>query len=97
MITVYVLRSQKNGRRYVGSTSKSLKDRLDWHRQGASPWTRNNGPFELVHSEELSDKSAALKREKYLKTGQGRRTLDILLACQTQVSEAPPKSAAGRH
>ena len=76
--TVYVLKSQKNGKQYVGSTSKELTKRLDWHRWGLTSWTRQNGPFELVYSEERNTRQEALRREKYFKTGQGRKTLDLL-------------------
>lgn len=94
MFTVYVLKSEKNGKRYIGCTSQPLSKRVLWHEQGATPWTRNNGPVKLIFSEEFSDKSTALKREKYLKTGQGRRTLDLLLASKVE-SSAPPESVAG--
>ena len=88
--TVYVLKSLKNGKQYVGSTSKNLKTRLDWHRWDMSAWTKQNGPFELLYSEERNSKEEALRREKYFKTGQGRRTLEILKkACST-----PPQSVA---
>ena len=79
MFIVYVLRSQKNEKRYVGFTSKSLTQRLDWHRWGLTAWTKQNGPFDLLYSEEYGDKQSALRRESYLKTGQGRRTLDHIL------------------
>ncbi len=78
MFTIYVLKSLKNGKQYIGSTSKDLKDRLDWHRLGLTPWTRQNGPFELVYFETRNTKEEALRREKYFKTGQGRRTLEHL-------------------
>ena len=76
--TVYVLKSLKNGKRYVGCTSKNLKERLDWHRWKMTSWTKQNSPFELIYSEERETKAEALRREKYLKTGQGRRTLEHL-------------------
>ncbi len=79
MFIVYVLKSQKNGKRYIGMTSKSINKRLDWHRWGLTSWTRQNRPFDLLYTEELQTKSDALKREQYLKTGQGRRTIDCLL------------------
>jgi putative endonuclease len=78
MFTVYVLRSLKNEKRYVGFTSKELSVRLDWHRSGLTAWTKQNNPFELIHSEEYQTKHEAMRREKYFKTGQGRRTLDLL-------------------
>ncbi len=51
MYTVYVLRSEKNGKRYVGFTSVDIEKRLNWHKWGLTPWTRQNGPFELIYTE----------------------------------------------
>ena len=76
MFTVYVLRSLKNNKRYVGITEKGVKERLRQHDSGSSSWTRQNGPFKIIYSEECADKAAALKREKFFKSGQGRRFLD---------------------
>ena len=89
MYTVYVLKSTKNSKRYVGMTSKELTLRLDWHRWGLTSWTKQNGPFDLIHVEEFSSREEATRREKYLKTGQGRRTLDHVVskngsACATE-------------
>ena len=77
--TVYVLKSLKNGKRYVGMTSKTVLERMDWHRWGLTAWTRQNGPFRFLYSEEYDTKARAMLREKYFKTGQGRRTLESLL------------------
>ena len=79
MYTVYVLKSLKNGKKYVGMTSKNLSQRLDWHRWGLTSWTRQNGPFKLIYSEQLDTKGKALAREKYLKSGQGRRTVEHMI------------------
>ena len=84
MHTVYVLKSTKNGKQYIGYTSKDLKQRLDWHRWGLTPWSKQNGPFELLHSEEFEDKVKAFSREKYFKSGQGRRTIETLLKRKAQ-------------
>ncbi len=41
-----------------------MERRLKAHREGkGAKYTRGRGPLELVYREELSDKSAALKRE----------------------------------
>ncbi len=41
-----------------------MERRLKGHREGkGAKYTRGRGPLELVYREELSDKSAALKRE----------------------------------
>ena len=72
---VYVLRSLKNGKRYVGLTGQTIERRLRQHHSRTNRWTRQNGPFELIYYEPLSDKKSALAREKYLKTGAGRKFL----------------------
>ena len=76
MYYVYALRSKKNSKRYVGYTQKEPHERLHDHNTGSNAWTRQNGPFELVYSESFSDKKSALVREKYLKTGAGRKFLN---------------------
>jgi putative endonuclease len=73
---VYVLRSTKNCKRYVGFTSRLVEDRLHDHLTGSNRWTRQNGPFVIIHTEMFNDKSVAMKREKFLKSGQGRMWLD---------------------
>ena len=79
MYRVYVLRSLKDGKRYVGVTSQTLDKRLLDHESGSTPWTRAHKPFELVRSEEYKSKTLALKREKFLKSGNGRRVLDSVV------------------
>jgi putative endonuclease len=79
MYYVYVLRSKKNGKRYIGCTQKQPQSRLHDHNTGSGRWTRQNSPFELIYTEPFSDKRPALKREKYLKTGAGRRYLDKVI------------------
>ena len=76
---VYVLRSKRNNKRYIGYTRKEPLDRLHDHNTGSNVWTRQNGPFELISFEPFSDKKAALNREKYLKTGAGRKFLDKVI------------------
>lgn len=76
MFTVYVLKSLRNSKRYVGSTSKEAAVRLEDHKNGSNQWTRQNGPFELLFQEHYNTKQEALKRERFLKSGQGRKWLD---------------------
>ncbi len=78
MYKVYILKSQKTGKRYVGITSQSVKERLVDHNSGSTAWTRAHRPFELVYSQDFQSKTLALKREKFLKSGNGRRDLDNL-------------------
>ena len=74
---VYVLKSLKTGKRYVGQTS-NLEKRLKDHNSGLSVYTKNRGPWKLVFQEYYNSRSEAMLREKYLKTGKGRDFLDTL-------------------
>ena len=75
---VYILRSIKSGKPYVGQTS-NLEQRLSTHNNGQSPYTRGRGPWELVYSEEFETRSEAMKRERFLKTGHGRDFIKEIL------------------
>jgi len=66
MFYVYVLRSQKNGSIYVGST-KNLEKRIDQHNAGLTISTMRNIPWELIYYEAYTDEILARKREKRLK------------------------------
>jgi len=89
MCFVYVLRSLKNKKRYTGITSQTVSERLLEHNNGKNVYTRLNRPYELVYFEKVEDKKAALRREKFLKTGQGREFLDKV------VPAFPPQGVAG--
>jgi len=76
MFYIYVLKSLKNGKRYVGSTGKEPEIRLSEHNSGSNNWTKVNKPFKLIYKEVYDNKREAIKREKFLKSGQGRKFLD---------------------
>ncbi len=76
---VYVLKSLRNGKRYVGVTNNVLR-RLAGHQRGVSTFTSQNRPWVLMWKEALPSKQDAVKREKYLKSGQGRKFLDTILS-----------------
>ena len=77
MFFVYVLRSSVEGRLYKGLTS-DLQKRIDEHNRGKTKTTKAFKPWELVYYEEFSTRDEARQREKYLKTGAGRRFLKSL-------------------
>lgn len=59
---LYILRCG-DGSLYTGTTD-DVERRLKAHQSGkGAKYTRGRGPLEVVYREELSDKSAALKRE----------------------------------
>jgi putative endonuclease len=72
---VYVLLSKSTEQLYTGCTS-DLKKRLFEHQNGKSEYTRKRGPYELVYYEACLDKKDAFCREKYLKTGMGKRYIN---------------------
>ena len=63
---VYMLRCG-DGTLYTGITD-DVEKRLSAHRTGkGAKYTRGRGPLELVHTEEMPDKSTALCREYAIK------------------------------
>ena len=78
MCCVYVLKSLKTGRRYVGS-SDNVDRRIMEHNAGKSKSTRHGIPWELIYKESCQNRSEAVRRERYFKTGKGREELDRLL------------------
>jgi putative endonuclease len=78
MFHVYVLRSGKTGRRYIGSC-EDVAQRLRQHNSGASKATRHGIPWNLVHSETFPTRVQAVRKERYFKTGRGRDELDKLV------------------
>ena len=71
MYYTYALYSRKYDKIYVGSTS-DIEKRLSNHNEGKSRYTKRYIPWELIHCEEFPTRSSAKKREKELKTHQGR-------------------------
>ncbi len=71
---VYVLLSDKDTKLYTGCTS-DLRTRFSQHQNGEVTSTKSRGPFRLVYYEACTNKDDAYSREKYLKTGMGKRYL----------------------
>lgn len=72
---VYVLRSQKDGKLYTGSTN-DLKRRFKEHNGGKVESTKQRKPFELVYYEAGLNEHKARTREQYLKSAWGKRYLN---------------------
>jgi len=70
---VYVLYSPQYDKIYIGESS-NVGDRFISHNLETNKgWTGRYRPWVLVYVEKCEDKSAALKREKQLKSAAGRR------------------------
>ena len=74
MFFTYVLISESDNKFYVGFTN-DLQKRIEEHQKGAVASTANRRPLKLIYYEACLNKKDALKREKYFKTGFGRRFL----------------------
>ncbi|HVZ66691.1 MAG TPA: GIY-YIG nuclease family protein [Patescibacteria group bacterium] len=74
MFYTYVLESLKDGLHYIGWTD-NLKLRLKKHTDGKVKSTKDRRPLKLIYYEACINKNRAIKREKYFKTGFGRRFL----------------------
>ena len=74
MVYTYVIRSKKGNRWYTGTTT-DLRKRLQEHNDGKVVSTKNRGPFELIYYEACLNEQDARVREKYLKSGMGKRYL----------------------
>ncbi|HQF36134.1 MAG TPA: GIY-YIG nuclease family protein [Candidatus Dojkabacteria bacterium] len=71
---VYVIRSLKKGIIYIGYTS-NLKTRLKKHNCGSSRFTKAYKPWTLIYTEEFDNKSEAMKKERFFKTGVGKQII----------------------
>ena len=74
MYYTYVLRSTIDNQLYIGCTN-NLKNRLVKHNNGFVNSTKYRLPLKLVYYEVCLDEQKAFQREKYFKTGFGRRFL----------------------
>ena len=84
---VYVLKSLKDGKRYIGLTN-DIPKRLQRHNDGEVSATKGRRPFILIHSEQYKTRSEAARREIFLKSGKGREELDQIVGNNVEVPAA---------
>lgn len=78
MYYVYILFSEKDKQLYTGSIP-NLRSRFKAHTEGFVRSTKHRRPLRLIYYEAYVKESDALRREKYLKGGNGRRELKVQL------------------
>jgi len=78
---VYLLISEKDNSWYIGYTS-NLKERIMQHNSGKTISTKRKLPWRILYYEVSFNIEDAIAREKYLKSGIGRRYLKNRLKCQ---------------
>ncbi|HLE49075.1 MAG TPA: GIY-YIG nuclease family protein [Patescibacteria group bacterium] len=71
---VYTLLSLKDKKFYTGYTT-DLKIRLTQHSKGLVKSTKLRRPFKLIHYEYFINEEDAMSRERFLKSGFGRKQL----------------------
>ena len=74
MYYVYVLQSQKDSKFYTGFTS-NLERRIEEHNNKTEFSTKCRAPFSLIYFEGCIIKEDALARERFLKSGKGKKYL----------------------
>jgi len=76
MYYIYILKSEEDNKTYVGYTN-NLEQRLKQHNAGQVAATKHRRPLKLMLYEEFEIMTEAKKREKYWKSGAGRRKLKL--------------------
>ena len=71
---VYTLQSLKSNKWYTGYTN-DLRKRFNEHQDNKSTYTKGRGPFKLIYYEASLHEEDAKAREKYLKSGMGKKYL----------------------
>ena len=89
---VYVIKSKSSGKIYIGQT-KNLDQRLKRHNEllpskNKSYTKINKGSWKLVYEEVFRNRKEALKREKQLKSYQGRKFIKVKLRARSSVGRA---------
>lgn len=78
MYHVYFAKSLKNGKVYVGFTSKDPVLRVDEHNKGTNQWSKQNRPLKLLYYESLLCEDDARLREKFYKSGVGKKIKKLI-------------------
>ena len=78
MYYVYILKSKKDSKLYIGYSS-DLKKRFREHQDGEVRSTKPRRPFELIFYEAYKSRFDAKRREKYFKTDKGKTTIKTML------------------
>jgi len=90
MCYVYVIRSLKNKRYYIGSTN-NLERRLKEHNHNKIKSLKNKGPFVLVYKEEYKTLREARQRERKIKSYKGGNAFKKLIRGR-RFESGPPLS-----
>ena len=73
IFTVYILFSCSHNKTYVGFTNNIERRIWEHNNSTQSSFTSRFQPWEVIYTEEFSIKEAAMAREKWFKSGVGRK------------------------
>jgi len=75
MFYVYIIKSEKTRKYYVGSTN-NLNKRIEEHNTGKSKYTSKGIPWDLIYYEIYLTRTLAMKKEKEIKSRGIKRYLE---------------------
>ena len=75
---VYIIQSKKDNSYYIGQCD-DLDSRLSKHNDNWSKYTSSKTPWRLVYFEAFSSRSAAITREKKIKSKKSKKYLLYLI------------------
>jgi putative endonuclease len=78
MFYVYILKSEINGKCYIGST-RGLENRLKAHNAGKIRSTKAFVPYKVIYKETYSTYTEARRREIYIKKRKSRKYLERVI------------------
>ena len=78
MFTVYILRSEKIGKFYIGHT-EDIDKRLVRHNKGQVTSTRGKGPWAIVYQEYFPNRAEAVQRELEIKSKKSSKYIERLI------------------
>ena len=78
-MTVYILFSEELDRYYIGVTS-NLEERIRKHNSKHKGFTGKANDWRLVYKENYETKTAALARERQIKSWKSREMIERLIA-----------------
>ena len=70
----YIIKSEDGKHRYVGHC-KNLKSQLNQHNSRNVKATRDNRPWQIIHSEKFKSEKDAIFRERFFRSTEGQKWL----------------------
>jgi putative endonuclease len=81
---LYILKSKKNGKYYIGETS-NIQRRVEDHQRGRSSFGKRNKEIILIYTQEVADRSNAKRIEAFFKKQKSHLFIDRFLAGEVKV------------